>query len=110
MIAYFSQRDRGYSLTKSGLALIEARHRISTVWPLRVEVARADLISRNLGLPDGQGLPALHSAWLCPEIPFSFELNSEPGKSKLAPARTSVAADPAMTAGAPAILDPSIAL
>ena len=108
-IKYFSHRDRGYSMTKTGLTLIEARHRISAVWPLRVDLARSDLITSNLGLTDDRQLPPLHSAWLCPEIPFSFELNSEPGKSKLAPTRTSVAADPAMSESGPVSLDPSIA-
>ncbi len=116
-VEYFSQRDRGYSMVrspgrsgaKSRLVLIEARHRISAVWPLRVEVERVDLLTKILALGEGEAWPELHSAWVCPEIPFSFELNSEPGKSKLAPARTSVAADPAMSAEAPVWSDPSIA-
>jgi hypothetical protein len=120
-VEYFSRRERGYSISPSGtkakngspqgpaLTMIEARHRISAVWPLRVEVGRTDLLTQYLSLGDRESWPGLHSAWLCPEIPFSFELNSEPGKSKLASAPTSVAADPAMNEVVPGGFDPSIA-
>ena len=44
------------------------------VWPLTAEVDGDGLLPRLLDLQPGTPFPPLHSAWLCPEIPFVFEL------------------------------------
>jgi hypothetical protein len=73
-VRYFQDRPRGYALVSGVLQKIATEHPPVAVWPLKAEVEGADLLLRWLDLPAGTPLPALHSAWLCPEIPFVFEL------------------------------------
>jgi hypothetical protein len=73
-VRYFQDRPRGYALVSGELQKIATEHPPVPVWPLKAEVEGADLLPRWLDLPAGTPLPALHSAWLCPEIPFVFEL------------------------------------
>jgi len=77
-VRYFYDRPRGYAESAGALHKIDAHHPVADVWPLRVELSGEDLLGRLLPLGrDGNGAvpwPALHSAWLCPEIPFVFEL------------------------------------
>jgi hypothetical protein len=70
---YFRRRDRGYVGAARGLRRIRTAHGAVALWPLRAEVADRGLLA---GLrADGVGdWPPLHSAWLAPEIPLTFEL------------------------------------
>ncbi|HEX9941261.1 MAG TPA: DUF2071 domain-containing protein [Thermoanaerobaculia bacterium] len=74
VVRYFQERPRGYAFASGELHRISARHPPVPVWPLKAEVEGDGLLPRLLDLPDGTPLPGLHSAWLCPEIPFVFEL------------------------------------
>lgn len=71
-VAYFRQRPRGYVDSPSGLRRIETSHVSAAVWPMEVELQRGDLLAATL--PLANGWPPLHSAWLCPELTFEFEL------------------------------------
>jgi hypothetical protein len=42
--------------------------------PLAVEIEGERQLPRLFGLPEEIAWPRLHSAWLCPEMPFSVEL------------------------------------
>jgi hypothetical protein len=101
-VRYFQERPRGYAVHGGALHRVEASHPpVEAVWPLAAEVVEGDSLLRRLlplapGLPgshhahpplqatpaapqDGHGhLPALHSSWLCPEIPFSFAFDLVP--------------------------------
>ena len=82
-VGYFRQRPRGYSLGTSGLRRVETSHVSTSVWPMDVELADVSLLESCLALP--RGLPELHSAWVCPELHFDFEVLPE---SEAALART----------------------
>jgi hypothetical protein len=99
-VRYFQERPRGYAVQGGALHRVEASHpQVEAVWPLAAEVVEGDSLLRRLlplapGLPgvlrpphqaapgvpqDGHGhLPALHSSWLCPEMPFSFVFDVVP--------------------------------
>lgn len=99
-VRYFQERPRGYAVHGGALHRVEASHPpVEAVWPLAAEVVEGDALLRRLlplapalpGMPhrlrqvaaevpqDGHGhLPALHSSWLCPEIPFSFVFDLVP--------------------------------
>jgi Uncharacterized conserved protein (COG2071) len=84
-VRYFDERQRGYVQSDGVLHRIEARHPNTANWPLRVELRGDDVLGRLLPLAgtaaSGNGSstwPGLHSAWLCPEIPFVFELGLVP--------------------------------
>lgn len=71
---YFRRRQRGY-VVRGGRPCPIATSRISVeVWPLEVEIAAADLVAARYGEVDPEVWRHPHSAWLCPEIPFLFEL------------------------------------
>ncbi|HXU45742.1 MAG TPA: DUF2071 domain-containing protein [Thermoanaerobaculia bacterium] len=72
-IEFFHARPRGYSLDSDGPRRIEASHPPVAVWPARAEIAEGALLADCLGLA-GRELPPLHSCWICPEIPFTFDL------------------------------------
>ncbi|MBW8879278.1 MAG: DUF2071 domain-containing protein [Acidobacteria bacterium] len=73
-VRYFQDRPRGYALASGVLHRISTEHLPVPVWPLKAEVDGNGLLPRLLDLPPGSPFPALHSAWLCPEISFVFEL------------------------------------
>jgi uncharacterized protein DUF2071 len=104
-VRYFQERPRGYAVHGGALHRVEASHPpVEAVWPLAAEVVGGDSLLRRLlplapGLPgpphpppphpphptspavpqDGHGhLPALHSSWLCPEMPFAFVFDLVP--------------------------------
>jgi hypothetical protein len=88
-VRYFHERPRGYAEDSGVLHKLEARHPQVAHWPLRAEVRGEDLFLGRLLMPtDGVaamgGWPPLHSAFLCPEIPFVFELGLVP-KVAMAP-------------------------
>jgi hypothetical protein len=99
-VRYFYERPRGYVQGTGALHRMDVIHPTADTWPLRVELSGDDLLSRMLPLEgvgtNGGGVggvggvggpvpwPGLHSSWLCPEIPFVFELGLVP-KVQVAP-------------------------
>jgi hypothetical protein len=73
-VDYFRHRRRGYALWEDRLRPISTSHPTVGVWPLQVEVKDASLVADCLGEVDAEVWRRPHSAWLCPEIPFNFEL------------------------------------
>jgi hypothetical protein len=90
-VEYFEERPRSYLPDGDELRRIETVHPPPTVWPLQAEVAAGSLLSTLLPLGDGLGWPPLHSVFLCPEIPFAFELGVV-AKPQVAPAVAQAAA------------------
>lgn len=74
-VDYFRDRRRGYVVWQKRLRAIDLSRPPVELWPLAVEVEAGDLVARNLdhGLPADE-LRTPHSSWLCPQIPFVFEL------------------------------------
>ena len=95
MVQYFRRRSRGYSEGRTGLHRIDTEPPQTAVWPLAVQVGEARLLERLLSI---EPWPALHSAFLCPEMPFVFELAPE-ARPALARPPAPVAADPAILSG-----------
>ena len=73
-VRYFQDRPRGYALASGELHRISSEHPPVPVWPLKAEVEGDGLLPRLFDVPADTHWPGLHSAWLCPEIPFVFEL------------------------------------
>ncbi len=71
---YFRQRPRGYVVWKGQLRPIRTSRVSLEVWPLAVEVGSAGLMTECFSEVDATVWQTPHSAWLCPEIPFRFEL------------------------------------
>jgi hypothetical protein len=93
-VRYFEERPRGYTEGTGTLHRIEAGIPHAACWPLRVELRGEDVLGPWLGLEgngSGPGWPQLHSAWLCPEVPFVFELGLVP-QIQMAPSVPSPAA------------------
>ncbi len=86
-VGYFRSRRRGYVRTPGGLRRLETSQPKTDVVPLAVEVEERDLLDDILSLSDG-GWPTLHSAWLCPEVPYVFEIlaDLEPSLVRRVPA------------------------
>jgi hypothetical protein len=104
-VRYFQDRPRGYAVHGGALHRVDASHPpVEAVWPLAAEVGGDALLRRLLPLApighvtqtqttpslpsqltpagrlqDGHGAwPALHSSWLCPEMPFSIAFDLVP--------------------------------
>ena len=90
-VDYIVERPRGYAVEDGVLHRVKAQHPRVAVWPLRAEIAEGGLLERLLPLTHGAQWPALHSTWLCPEIPFVFELGFVP-KMQVAPTLPQAAA------------------
>ncbi len=71
---YFRQRPRGYVIWDRRLRPITTSRVATEVWPLAVEIVVADLVGECFSDVEADVWSAPHSAWLCPEIPFRFEL------------------------------------
>jgi hypothetical protein len=104
-VRYFQERPRGYALASGELHRISARHPPVPVWPLRAEVEGDGLLPSLLDLPEDTLWPGLHSAWLCPEIPFVFELGLVL-RVPVAPAMPHPAAGRVVTMGRRALRSP----
>ncbi len=76
-VRYFRERDRGYGEVAGGLRRIDTEQPRVAIWPVVAEVVDTALLTELLPL-GGAPWPALHSAWLCPEIPFTFEMGVVP--------------------------------
>ncbi|HYH45594.1 MAG TPA: DUF2071 domain-containing protein, partial [Thermoanaerobaculia bacterium] len=84
-VEYFLERPRGYGEEDGTLHRIEASHPARqevAIWPLSAEVTETELLPLLVPLQGdngwSNGWPPLHSCWLCPEIPFVFEMAAEP--------------------------------
>jgi hypothetical protein len=80
-VRYFEERPRGYTEGAGTLHRIEAGVPQAACWPLRVELHGDDVLSPWLCLEQNGSAaswPQVHSAWLCPEVPFVFELGLVP--------------------------------
>jgi hypothetical protein len=106
-VRYFHERPRGYAEGSGALHLMEASFPQAACWPLRVELRGDEMLSPWLRINRNgasRPWPALHSAWLCPEIPLVFELGLVPqiqmAPSVPHPAAGRVAA-PVLRSGAP---------
>ncbi len=80
-VDYFRNRRLGYVEWDGRLRAIKTAHPAAEVWPLAVEIGEVDLVGHCLADVEAGVLKSPHSAWLCPEIPFIFEL----GKSMVLP-------------------------
>lgn len=93
-VRYFEERPRGYTENAGTLHRIEAGVPQAACWPLRVEVQGENILSSWLRLERNgtpSAWPEIHSAWLCPEVPFVFELGLVP-QLQMAPGVPSPAA------------------
>lgn len=72
-VDYFRLRQRGYVRTHLGLQRVEMQPAAVDVWPLSAEVGRDDLMPALLPGTVGEW-PALHSAFLLPEVAAVWEL------------------------------------
>jgi hypothetical protein len=83
-VRYFNDRQRGYAEVGGELYRIDASHRTSAVWPMRAEVDGGRLLPKLLPaaetreISESTELPPLHSAFLCPEMPFIFSFDLLP--------------------------------
>lgn len=91
-VTYFRHRPRGYILRRGRLSRIDAAHPRVEAWPLQAEILEGGLAAEALGVSE---LAPLHSAFLCPEVPMSFELALGLVSSPLPSPAPMVAADPA---------------
>ena len=96
---YFRIRRRGYLEAAGRLRQVEVSYREVPMVPMRVEIGDSGLLSGCLSA-DLAPWPALHSSWLCPEIPFLFALGEVPEFASLSRSATPIAADPATFDGA----------
>ena len=96
MTSYFRQRRRAYLVTAGGLRSVETSQRSVPIWPLSVVMQERRLLDLCLPLAESTGWPDLYSAWLCPEIPIVFELDTAAAREALRRAAAPVATDPAM--------------
>lgn len=77
-VRYFRQRPRGYGHGPSGLRRVETSHVSTSVTPMRARLESVALLEGSLRLRCRW--PELHSAWLCPQLTFDFELLPEKEK------------------------------
>lgn len=73
-VDHFRHRAKGYVVWEDRLRRVTTSHPEVEVWPLEVELAATDLLENVFSEVDPEVWRIPHSAWLCPEIPFLFEL------------------------------------
>lgn len=74
IVRYFHERPRGYAAGLTTLHRVDSEVVPGAAVPLAVEIEGEYLLPRLFDLPGEISWPRLHSAWLCPEMPFSVEL------------------------------------
>ena len=92
----FRMRNRAYVTSTTGLRAIDTTQRSVPLWPVEAEFEDLSLLQTSSVLSGVSEWPDLHSSWICPEIPFTFEMGREAVRAKLRPAAAPVAPDPAM--------------
>ena len=95
-VDHFRHRSRGYVLSSGGLHPVETSQQSVPLLPLEVSVEDPELLIESLGLGDQANWPDIHSAWLCPEVPYEFELSTEAVRPSLRQTPASAAPGPAM--------------
>lgn len=75
-VGHFRQRPRGYTLHKGEVRTVKTAHAPVEVWPLEAAIEDGTLMSAMLPEVESARWLAPHSVWLCPEIPFRFELGT----------------------------------
>lgn len=95
-VDYFRLRSRGYVLSAGGLHPVATSQRAVPLWPLQVSLEDLSLLRRCLSLNGDRHWPEPHSAWLCPEVPYQFELSADTLRESLRRSPAPVAPDPAM--------------
>lgn len=80
-VDYVRRRPVGYVSWDGRLRSLRKSHPSVPVWPLDVEVGACDLLEGTFRGVGTDTWCAPHSAWLCPEIPFHFEI----GRPELLP-------------------------
>lgn len=106
-VEYFRNRRRGYAMWDNRLRAIRTSNAAAAIWPLEVEIGDAGLVSESLAGVADEVWQAPHSAWLCPQIPFRFELGEHiqlPVPSRGLPAAGGLSSSATRTAGGPAHL------
>lgn len=73
-VEYFRRRPRGYVVLDGKVRAIDRSHPQVNVLPLEVEVAETGLLRTICPAVQEATWESPHSAWLCPDIPFTFEL------------------------------------
>jgi len=75
-VEYFHNRRRGYAVWDDRLRSLRSSHPKTPIWPMQVEIVDGGLLSEGLAEVEPAVWETPHSAWLCPEIPFVFELGT----------------------------------
>ena len=79
------QRPRGYGWSGGRLSRVTTSHPVTDIVPVQAEIGASSLL-RASAPPIGVDVwPPLHSAWLCPQIPFSFDLGLVPSLDGASP-------------------------
>jgi len=86
-VHFFRQRTRAYTGRERHLHMIETTQPPAVTWPMRIDLRDDHLVRCGFGVDE---MPALHSAWLCPEIPMTFEV--APQSATEEPVRRSIPA------------------
>ena len=73
-VDHFRQRPRGYVYLGGRLRSLRTFQPRLDVVPLAVDLHAVDLLAEGLTPGHGELWQSPHSAWLCPEIPFGFEV------------------------------------
>lgn len=81
-VDYVRRRPIGYVHWDGRLRSLKKSHGTVPVWPLAVEIGDTDVLRAAFPQVDADVWKTPHSSWLCPEIPFTFEV----GRPKLLPA------------------------
>ena len=74
-VRYFQDRPRVYVEEGGGLRRLAGIPPMATVWPMVTELTGVDVIARWLLAGENghrPSLPALHSSWLCPDVPLAY--------------------------------------
>ncbi|MDA8017995.1 MAG: DUF2071 domain-containing protein [Thermoanaerobaculia bacterium] len=80
VVDYVRRRPVGYVHWDGRLRSLRKSHGTTVpVWPLTVELGATDVLCAAFPRVDPSIWESPHSAWLCPEIPFTFEI----GRPKL---------------------------
>ena len=95
-VDYFRLRSRGYVLSSGALHPVETSQRTVPLWPLQVSLEDPSLLALCLSLNGDGQWPDPHSSWLCPEVPYRFQLSADSLRESLARTQAPVAPDPAM--------------
>ncbi len=73
-VSHFRSRARGYVLDGAEVRAVAPANASTDVWPLTAEVEDAGLMAATVSEAPTEIWRRPHSSWLCPEVPFRFEL------------------------------------